>query len=62
MFYFFNEIEKITEEWDIYLVLVWESNEILIEVRQKVEKLNVNPNDSNKIFKMLKKVMEGKSE
>jgi hypothetical protein len=62
IFYLFNEIEKIAKEWDVYLVLVWEKDKIFIEVRQKIERLNVNPNDSNKIFKMLKKVMEDKNE
>ncbi len=56
----FYEIEKFTNIWDVSLVLVWRRASINIEIRQKVEKLNVDPNDSNKIFRMLKSLMEGK--
>ena len=56
----FDELEEFTKINDIYPVLVWKRNGINIELRQKVEKLNIDPNDSNKIFKMLNKLMEGK--
>ncbi len=55
----FKEIIKITKAWDIYPLLVWENNIPSIEIRQKVERLNLNPNESNKIFKILKSLMEG---
>ncbi len=59
MFSFFDQLEKFTKSWDVYPVLVWQKNSINIEIRQKVERLDVNPNDSNKIFRMLKSLMEG---
>jgi hypothetical protein len=57
----FNEMERFTNTWDISLVLVWQKTSINVEIRQKVEKLNVDPNDSNRIFRMLKSLMEGKN-